>query len=146
MKKTAFLILVICLATTFAYAEEAATKATTATAVTSVTASDAAAVAATPADTMVLKGDIIDNMCACSQKPEMLLEFIKTHTKQCALQPACVGSGYTIFADGKLYAFDKASNAKIEEFLKKADSKLQVVAAAKKAGDELVLVSIENQK
>jgi len=95
--------------------------------------------------TVMLKGDIIDNMCAGAHK-DVLADFVKTHTKQCAIAPGCIDSGYSIFADGKLYKFDKDSNAKIVEFLKKEDSKLQVVVAAKEVGGELSLVSIENQK
>ena len=94
---------------------------------------------------VTLKGDIIDNLCAGTKSPEELTAFLKTHTKECALAPACAGSGYCIFADGKLNKFDKDSSAKIEEFLKKADSKLQVVVEAKKAGEELNLASIRNQ-
>lgn len=56
-----------------------------------------------------------------------------------------IDNGYSIFADGKLYRFDKDSNAKVAEFLKVADSKLQVTVTAKQVGDELNLVSIENQ-
>jgi hypothetical protein len=105
--------------------------------------SPAAAVASSE---ITLKGDIIDNMCAGAQKPEALSAFVKTHTKQCVLTPACAASGFSIFADGKLYKFDQASNARIEEFLMKADSKLQVVVAVKKGQETLTLVSIENQK
>ncbi len=100
----------------------------------------------TPAKTeksIVLKGDIIDNMCAGAQKNQ-LSTFVKTHTKECALQ--CAGSGYSIFSNGKLSKFDKASNPKVEEFLKKPDSKLQVVITAEPEGKDLDLVSIENQK
>ena len=93
--------------------------------------------------TVVLKGDIIDNMCAGVQKNQ-LPTFVKTHTKECALQ--CATSGYSIFSDGKLSKFDKVSNAKVEEFLKKPESKLQVVIKAEPEGKELDLVSIENQK
>lgn len=93
--------------------------------------------------TLVLKGDIIDNMCAGAQKNQ-LPAFVKTHTKECALQ--CAASGYSIFSDGKLSRFDKASNAKIEEFLKKPDSKLQVVITAEPEGKKLDLISIENQQ
>ena len=92
---------------------------------------------------VTLKGDIIDNMCAGAQKSQ-LSTFVKTHTKECALQ--CAASGYSIFSDGKLSKFDKASNPKIEEFLKKPDTKLQVVIVAEPEGKELDLVSIENQK
>ena len=102
--------------------------------------------AQTAASTQTIKGTIIDNMCAGSQKPEALAEFVKTHTKQCALQPHCAASGYSIFSEGKLVKFDKASNAKIEEFLKKSDSGLNVTVVANKVKDELSLVSIENQK
>jgi hypothetical protein len=93
---------------------------------------------------MTIKGTIIDNQCAGAQNAAQLGEFIKTHTKECAL--ACAPSGYSIVADGALTKFDKGSNAKIEEFLKNADSKLQVVIEAKKTGEELSLVSIKNQE
>ncbi len=99
---------------------------------------------AQPAE-MTMKGVIIDNMCAGAHKAD-ITEFVKTHTKDCALMPQCVASGYSIVTDGKVMKFDKASNAKIEEFLKKADSKLGVEVVVKKTGEELSLVSIMNQK
>jgi hypothetical protein len=95
-------------------------------------------------DVMTLKGDVIDNMCAGAQSPEGLAGFVKTHTKTCAL--SCAASGYAIYSDGKLTKFDKDSSLKVEEFLKKETSKLQVVVEAKKAGEELSLVSIKNQE
>jgi phosphoribosylamine-glycine ligase len=94
---------------------------------------------------LTLKGVIIDTQCAGTQTPEQLAEFVKTHTKECALAPSCAASGYNIFADGKLSKFDKESSAKVEEFLKKEDSKLQAVVEAKQVGNELSLVSIKNQ-
>ncbi len=97
------------------------------------------------ADVLSFNGDIVDNMCAAENK-DNLAEFLKTHTKECALMSHCAASGYSIFADGKLYKFDQASNKKIEEFLRQPDSKLQVMVKAEKAGNELKLVSIENQK
>jgi hypothetical protein len=95
-------------------------------------------------ETMTLKGDIIDNKCAAANK-DNLSDFVKTHSKQCALMPACAASGYSIYADGMLYKFDQESVKKVHEFLKKEDSKLQVVVAVTKAGEEYNLVSIENQ-
>ncbi len=100
--------------------------------------------AMTTGATMTLKGTIIDNMCTSSTKDVAVL--IKTHTKDCALMPDCVKSGYSIYADGKLHKFDAASNAKIETFLKVPANKLNVVVTVKKTGDVLSLVSIENQK
>ena len=96
--------------------------------------------------TMTLKGSIIDNICASSKKPEELANFVTTHTKECAIAPNCMASGYSIFSDGKLYKFDKESNLLIGNFLKIPENKLQVTANVKKSGDALKLISIENQK
>lgn len=101
--------------------------------------------AGTSDKTMMLKGTIIDNACATANK-DNLSEFIKTHPKSCALMPSCVASGYSIYIDGKLQKFDAASNKKIETFLKKKSSKLDVVVTVKKVGEELSLISIKNQK
>jgi hypothetical protein len=96
-------------------------------------------------ETLTLRGTLIDNACAGSQTPEQLAAFIKTHTKECALMPGCAASGYGIFADGLFRRFDAASNAKVEAFLRKEGSKLEVVVVAREAGGRLELVSIENQ-
>ncbi|MBU0547934.1 MAG: hypothetical protein KJ710_01730 [Candidatus Omnitrophica bacterium] len=93
-----------------------------------------------------IKGVIIDNLCAGSQKPEDLEEFVKTHTKECALKPECVASGYSIFSSGKLMKFDKISSIDIEAFLRIPTSKLQVIVECMEHGDLLRLVYIENQK
>ncbi|MFA5156734.1 MAG: hypothetical protein WC532_05015 [Candidatus Omnitrophota bacterium] len=124
MKKLILTAMVLCLAAGFAFAEEAAME--------------------TASMPMMVKGTIIDNMCAGAHGAD-LAEFIKTHPKSCALMPDCEASGYAIYADGKLMKFDMASNAKVAEFLKKEDSKLEVVVEVEKAGEELKLVSIKNQ-
>jgi len=139
MKKILFVFILLCFVSSLAFAADALKPADTAT-----TADVTPAVIANPAGTLTLKGDVIDNMCAGMNK-DTLAEFVKTHTKECALKPACIDSGYSIFADGKLYKFDKYSNSKVAEFLKKTDSKLQAAVTAKQVGDELSLVSIENQ-
>jgi hypothetical protein len=164
MKKVLFVLMALCLVSTLAFAAESATTADTTTSATTMaeTAAPATttaaatvavavpvvetapAAAAVPEKVVVLKGDVIDNMCASAHK-DALAEFVKTHTKECAIAPGCIESGYSLFADGKLYAFSKDSSAKVAEFVKKADSKLQVVITAKQVGDELSLVSIENQ-
>ena len=102
--------------------------------------------AATGIKVVTFKGDIIDNMCAGSQKREGLAAFVKMHTKGCALMPACKASGYLLYSNGKLIKFDKESNAKIAEFLKKPDSKLAVVAEIKEGREGITLVSIKNQE
>lgn len=141
MKKVLFVLIVLCFVSSLAFAEDVATP-VAATDTNPIVATTPTA--ATTPEATVLKGDVIDNMCAGMNK-DNLADFVKTHTKECALKPACIDSGYSIFADGKLYKFDKDSNAKVAEFLKKADSKLQVTITAKQVGDELSLVSIENQ-
>ena len=147
MKKIFLLAIALCFVASLAVAEGETKEATVTTTVqTATTQPEAAAPQAQEALTVTLKGDIIDNMCAGAQKPETLAGFVAGHTKSCALMPACAASGYSIYTDGKLMKFDAASNAKIEEFLKTPDSKLQVNVVAKKAGEELNLVSIENQK
>jgi hypothetical protein len=93
--------------------------------------------------TYVLKGTIIDNECLQEHKAD-IANFVKTHTKECAL--SCVYSGYSIYINGKAFKFDAQSNAKIEEFLKDKNSKLDVVVTVQQFSDDLTLVSIENQK
>lgn len=133
MKKMFLFVSAFCFMATLAFAQ-GETKSTPVTASTPVAAT-----------TMILKGDVIDNTCANAHK-DSLADFVKTHTKQCATAPGCIESGYSIFTDGKLYKFDKDSNAKVAEFLKKDDSKLQVEVIVKDNNGELSLVSIENQK
>ena len=91
--------------------------------------------------TVTLQGTIIDNKCATAHK-DNLPEFIKTHTKDCALMPDCVSSGYALYADGNLMQFDKASNAKVENFLKMKENTLSVVVEAKPT--EINAISIKN--
>jgi len=66
-------------------------------------------------DPLTLKGVIIDNQCV-GHAGDNISEFVKTHTKECALMPSCVASGYSIFADGKLHKFNKESNKKLKNF------------------------------
>ncbi|HNW39971.1 MAG TPA: hypothetical protein PKI44_06085 [Candidatus Omnitrophota bacterium] len=127
--------------------EVAATVATPAAVTTEAAATTEPALttpATTATDTLETKGTIVDMTCATANK-DNLAEFVKTHTKECALKPGCIESGYAIVAFGKIHIFDKDSNAKVAEFLKQADSKLEVVITAKQVGDELSLVSIKNQ-
>ena len=103
-----------------------------------------AGTADTMANTVTLTGTIVDNACAGGHIQD-LGNFVKAHTKDCALMPGCVASGYGIYADGGFTKFDKASNTKVEEFLHKTDSKLEVVVEAKNVGDDLELISIRNR-
>jgi len=103
-----------------------------------------AAKKAPKAETMTMSGYIIDTKCATDNK-DKLDEFVKSHTKECATAPACQKSGYNFYSEGKLYKLDKASNKKAIDFLKKADSKLNVkVEMSHGKGDVIKLMKIEN--
>jgi len=123
MKRAFLLVLSICILTSWAIAAEPAATSSEVTAVT-------------------LKGDLIDNMCANANKGS-LPQFIKTHTKDCAI--ACAGSGYALVSGDKVYELDALSNAAVQDFLAKSDSKLQVEVEALQMGDKLSVVSIKNQ-
>ncbi len=138
MKKINIGIITLCLISAIAYIAQAAT--TQEQAVATAAAQPAAAAGET-----ALSGIIIDNNCAGAHTSD-IAEFSKTHTKDCALMPACQAAGYSLYANGKLVKFDKGSNAKVVEFLKNPSSKTQVTVSAKMSGDELSLASIENQK
>ncbi len=98
---------------------------------------------AAKSEPLTLTGTIIDNMCAGINKAD-LQNFIKRHTKECALKPPCAASGYSLFHYGSLIPFDSESNKRIEQFLKEKDSTLAVSVTIKKAGDKYSVISIKS--
>jgi hypothetical protein len=121
VKKTIILMIMLCLFSSLAFAQQSA-------------------------GNLQIKGVIIDNSSVDSLKLEKVAELVKVYTKETALKPQSVASGYSIFFKGQLMKFDKISNLDIESFLKVSNSKLQVVVECAKVGDLLRLVYIENQK
>jgi len=102
--------------------------------------------AAAAEKSMMMEGYIIDTKCAADNKAD-LGEFVKTHTKECAVLPSCAASGYNLYSEGKLWKFDKDSSGKVHEFLMKKDSTLKVkVEMMHGEGDMIKLVSIKNAK
>lgn len=96
--------------------------------------------------TMVMEGYIIDTKCATANKAE-LGTFVKEHTKQCAMMPACHASGYNFYSEGQLWVFDKDSSDKVYKFLEKPDSTLHVsIEMSHGKGNNIKLVSIKNAK
>lgn len=133
MKKMIGLTVLLGMFVSGAYAEDSMKKAAS------------AAPAQKAAQEMTYTGDIIDNRCAKLNK-KGLSAFVPAHTKECALMPACIKSGYSIYTkEGELIGFTEKSNKLIEEFLRKPDSKLQVTIKAKKARKNLSLISIQNK-
>lgn len=132
MKKVLFVLMALCFMSSLAFAQEATEPA-------------AANVAAPIPDPIGLDGYIIDNASMRANR-DNLDKFLKTYTKEVALATENVNSGYSIFANNQGYPLDKESCAKVVEFLKNPDSKLQVRVSAKQAGDALSVSSFINQE
>ena len=102
-------------------------------------------VAEASADSMVLRGTLIDNLNADANNAD-LPEYIKTYTRVKALKPESLARGFSIVAEGRRYPFDAISCGKVSEFVKTPGNKIHVSAIVKKASNnEVALVSIENQ-
>lgn len=84
----------------------------------------AAVFAAAKSESKTLTGYVIDNMCAGEHQPGAdITDAAKEHTKDCALMPSCVTSGYALVVDGKLYKFDDKSNEKVQAIIKHTKTK-----------------------
>ncbi|MBU1125477.1 MAG: hypothetical protein KKC84_05595 [Candidatus Omnitrophica bacterium] len=94
--------------------------------------------------TITIKGTIIDAKCVALHKDDMA-EFIKTHTKECALK-SIEAPGHYIFSEGILYSFDFGSTFLILDFLAEQSGSLRVIVEAKKAGESYSLISIKSQE
>jgi len=96
------------------------------------------------AQSMTMEGYIIDTKCADANM-DNLAEFVPSHTKACALAPACAESGYQFYSMGKLWKFDKESSDKVHEFLEMPGSTLHVsVEMMHGEGNMIKLVSVAN--
>jgi hypothetical protein len=95
---------------------------------------------------LVLNGVVLDKRCADAHTGD-IFNYIKSHTKECALSAEGQASGYCLLTpDGVITAFDPKSNGKIAAFLRKANSKLSVTVKARLTGEQLQLVGIENYR
>jgi hypothetical protein len=73
-----------------------------------------------------LTGYVVDVKCAAERakgKPEDAMKFAAEHTKKCALEEACVRSGYGIFADGQWFPFDAKGSELAKALLQKTQKK-----------------------
>jgi hypothetical protein len=78
-----------------------------------------------------VQGFLVDRACGAKMASTNDQKAAAGHTRECALMPPCVGSGYGVLtADGKFITLDDAGNKKAEAALKaskKADNiKVQV--------------------
>jgi hypothetical protein len=96
-------------------------------------------------DAVSMDGVIIDVESA-NNNENNLADFINTYTKDAALTPSAVASGYGIFLEDDYMKFDEESNAKIVEFLNKPESKLEVTVMVTIGKNNILsLNSIENK-
>jgi hypothetical protein len=73
-----------------------------------------------------LTGYVVDVKCAAGHakdKPEDAVKFAANHTRQCALEEACVRSGYGIFAGGQWFPFDPKGNELAKNLFEKTQKK-----------------------
>jgi hypothetical protein len=77
-----------------------------------------------------ISGYLIDNACSAGHaKDAGFAERVKKHKKSCALMPSCEGSGFAVYADGKLYKLDEAGNKSASELLKETDTAMGIMVA-----------------
>ena len=101
--------------------------------------------AARAEDKVKLSGYVIDNMCGGEHaKDANVEEVVKHHQRSCALMPACTGSGYAVYANGKLYKLDEGGSKKVLAILKstKSGRGLAVDVEGTVDGDTLTVASI----
>ena len=106
----------------------------------------AVAVVAAKGKDVKLTGYIVDNACAgkMSSDASTAGDKAKGHKKACAQMQGCIDSGHQIYADGKWYKFDKASESKVADVVKneKSDKGLQVTVEGSLDGDTITVKSI----
>jgi hypothetical protein len=91
-----------------------------------------------------LTGYIIDNACSARAAGENGADKVKNHTVKCALMAGCAKSGYSVFADGKLYKLDEEGNKKAGDLLKntKSEKGVQVSVEGEIEGDTIKVSKI----
>lgn len=70
-----------------------------------------------------IDGYLIDTLCADSHKDDSkdrAVMFLETHTRSCALMPACKSSGFSLYSEGKWYKLDDHGAELAAKFIKDA--------------------------
>ena len=82
-------------------------------------------------------------MCAAKMAmKENPMEKAGGHSKDCALDDHCAGSGYGIFSDGKFYKFDEKGSARAKELIEKSKREKGLFFEAKgTVGDGTMMVT-----
>lgn len=92
------------------------------------------------ASAATVEGFLMDKMCASAKKDG------SAHTRECALMPACIKSGYTVItADGKVLNLDEKGNQEALKVLKatKMTDNLKVTVKGDVTGDSIKVASLK---
>lgn len=90
-----------------------------------------------------LKGYVVDQMCAGKMAmKENAMEKAEGHSKDCALDDHCAGSGYGIFSGGKYYKFDEKGSATAKGLIEKSKREKGLYFEAKgTVGDSTMILT-----
>lgn len=100
---------------------------------------------ATSAAAAEVEGFLMDRMCS-RKAMDGGQKTAAMHTRDCALMPDCISSGYGVYTtDGKYLAFDDAGNSKAAAALKQSDKKdnLRVKVNGKVDGDHIAVSRVD---
>jgi hypothetical protein len=92
-----------------------------------------------------IEGILVDRMCSTKIIKEGQ-KAAQAHTRECALMPHCLASGYGVYtAEGKFLTFDAAGNKQAEQALRasKKRNHLRVVVSGQQSGDTIQVTSLK---
>jgi hypothetical protein len=97
----------------------------------------------------VIKGYVVDQMCASKMATKAnVMEKAAGHSKDCALEEDCAGSGYGVFSEGKFYKFDEKGSAQAKALIEKSKRAKQLYfeVTGKLADGAIQVVSLKEAK
>jgi len=93
-----------------------------------------------------LEGVLMDKMCSMKALQEGGQKAALMHTRDCALMPDCVKSGYgLVTADDKFLAFDAEGSQKAQKALRSSKKKdnIRVKVSGEQRGDTIQVNSLK---
>jgi hypothetical protein len=97
----------------------------------------------------VIKGYVVDQMCASKMATKAnVMEKAAGHSKDCALEEDCAGSGYGVFSDGKYYKFDEKGSVQAKAMIEKSKRAKQLYfeVTGKLADGTIQVMSLKEAK
>lgn len=97
----------------------------------------------------VIKGYIVDQMCASKMATKAnVMDKAAGHSKECALEEDCAGSGFGVFSEGKYYKFDEKGSAQAKALIEKSKRTKQLYfeVTGKLADGSIQVVSLKEAK